>query len=438
MDQLKPTTGTKDFFTQYSTRIEVALSLYSGFLVTLRDVHAVTWINDPLSKAGLVCTTLLNASLVGAGNILGKSYGMESPEIKVAITIVAIGFTFFSAPLLAGPQAAISLKSAIQVVTVHLAGKTAIYILNSFLFPSLTMPTTSDEIFNFDHDELQRYHTYFNKGGSLSWEGLSLELQLTFLSQFEKKQMPADPYTFEINYSTVSDKDFRAYHETIWNVNFSKNSRNDMFLFEKSFALSTPAPKKTPKNFHKNLAQNLMPKLHFASIEDSKKVEGLSQAQLKWCFDLARAGNYGVGIWAQFSLEVQHKLNTRFSSTFQKGCDLFPQTVAEVENCSGEIIQSLHRSVLWPYFTSHIIEASNKRFKHDGLSERHKHPQTEDELSKLPKGYYCEASIYRMQVENHKDLFRSQFPHKVVQVILLEKLKREEDRDFEQLTNLLS
>lgn len=123
------------------------------------------------------------------------------------------------------------------------------------------MPAKADEIMSLDKEKLNKHHTNFQTiEGKKSWETLPIDLQLSFLSRFIKENISID--SLIIDWKKLEDKDFAAYHETIWKVHFThdkpsllESTENIRKIFiQKCFDLDLPPPINPPEGFYKHIS----------------------------------------------------------------------------------------------------------------------------------------------------------------------------------------
>lgn len=129
MNQTKPIISDKSFFIQYAVEIDFATFLGSGLLATS---YLTTWINDPLSKAGVVFAALLNATILGIGSNIAKTEESESLLYKGAIIVgclvlSSVMASYAAIPLESQFGVVLSLKSSMQIAGINLAAKIGTY-----------------------------------------------------------------------------------------------------------------------------------------------------------------------------------------------------------------------------------------------------------------------------------------------------------------------
>lgn len=375
----------------------------------LANSYLTTWMNPPMSVAGIAFAALLNAGTICGGKKIAKTDESNSLLYKTMITLGGIGLATLTLPYIAAPLAnrlgIITEKAAFQLGALNISAKAGthlLYLLGSYFFSSKE-PLSCTQIQNMKAPELTKYHTHFlTKQGQQDWFTLSKDIQLTFLAHFEKEKLP--PQRYIINWEQLTDEDLKTYHTTIWNVldlfidcqNKVIINWNNSYFFKpmdtitqlqsRCFNLNLAPPQKMSPQF------NLLFSLSFKSDE----IQNYTKNQALWAYDriFVRQPTLGkktlesyidlfykydlflplptiaeikafhlsplklyhayytkdISQWERLPLEVQFELSNLFETTdeIEDSFYLLPVSIQSIKEASEQIIIKLHEEVQEP------------------------------------------------------------------------------------------
>lgn len=378
----------------------------SGLLATS---YLTTWMNVPMSAAGIAFASLLNAGTICGGKKIGKTDESNSLLYKTMVTLGAIGLATLALPYIAAPLAnrlgIITEKGAFQLGALNIsakAGTHVLFLLGSYFFSSKE-PLSCTQIQNMKAPELTKYHTHFvTKQGQQEWFALSKDIQLTFLAHFEQEKLPSQRYM--IKWEQLTDEDLKTHHTTIWNVlhlfidyqNKVITNWNNSYSFQpmdtitklqsRCFNLSLAPPQKMSPQF--NLLFNL-------SL-NSDEIQNYTKNQALWAYDMIFAKQPTLGkktlqsyidlfdkfelffplptiaeikdfhlsrlklyhayytkdisLWERLPLEVQFELANLFETTdeIEDSFFLLPDSIQSIKEASEQIITKFHEEVQDP------------------------------------------------------------------------------------------
>ena len=405
--------------------IDSAGFIGSGLLATS---YLTTWINSPMSSAGVVFASLLNAGSIYGAQKISKTNESNSSLYKIAVTLGAVGMAAIALPHLAAPLAnrlgIITGNAAFQMGAFHLCIKASLQTLSllGLYFLSLKMPTAAIEVQEINEWDLKKYHSYFaTEEGKKKWIKFNQEIQLAFLAHFEKNKLSID--LFPMDRENLTDENFIIYHETIWNyfiaiISSKRPGRpvlpnNIMELIKyRSFHLDLSPPAIASPSFFSTLdiSNNTTEEIanytknqalwkmgimlsgsgtlpqdsidayvslfikHSLSLPEPKsidEIENLSDLTLR-----AYYSYYNDKYWEELPLNLQNQFNKRFlsSENIDDSYYLEPNSVDSIEAADEEIIRILHQEALDPYGIWEKLpiafqNALNLRFFYYGLPQ---------------------------------------------------------------------
>ena len=258
-------TTQRNLFTNYPTAVDIGATIVSGLLLTL---SSVSWINDPISKTGVVFATLLNTTILGLGNKLGKTDKSVSPLYRNAITVVSLTAGSFAAPNVVPylPQEfeiILSYNSALYIAGFTLVAKVTIYVLYTLSVvvsnyfskgqpnqpddtsnspkpqgnqkpnpldppkpegqetpdqkPMPSFPSEVKKIAEFTKEELTHFHKQFQeKDGQRPFELRYQTFKIAFLNAFERNGIQIGVKDYQLTFKEISESEFVTYKEILW------------------------------------------------------------------------------------------------------------------------------------------------------------------------------------------------------------------------------
>lgn len=178
MSQSGISRANQTFFAKWESALNGGLFLTASAIIG--STRLIEWIKGPVTREGVLLTSLVNGGATIAGSMLAKKYPLDSSYHQIIIAISSIGLGSFVTPYIASTLSPktfqISLPAALTIGAAHLLIKLTTYSLNKLSQHSSYVPEvkTPEDVAKLSRVELQEWQV------SLEWAKLSLPMQMAF------------------------------------------------------------------------------------------------------------------------------------------------------------------------------------------------------------------------------------------------------------------
>ena len=311
MDNVSTQNIKSNFNSILELNIDYGMFIGSALLATS---YLTTWINAPMSTAGIVFSALLNASSICGAKKIAKTDESNSLFNKTLVTLGALALSTITIPYIAVPLAnrigIITGKAAFHLGVLNLstkAGTFVLYLLGSHFLSSAKVTLSSAEVEHMTQPELKKhYDHYYQLEGKQDWNNLEKDTQLAFLARFEKENLLYSGQ-FTMEWHKLTDEDIRKYNTTIWNVLLSfgdpKPIASISLLQIRCFMLNLAPPKNISLQFYFHFNLNLCKK--------PIRIQAYTKNKALWIFYYILANQPTLGnktLEAYIDLFGKHKL----------------------------------------------------------------------------------------------------------------------------------